>query len=323
MAAERRARTTGARLRRTAAAVLLAAAVCQLPGCMFAQIAWRSVPAFLAEPAAAPAPPMQLPPPDSALSVGWIGHATMLVQMDDAWFLTDPVFEERIAVLSRRLVLPGLALERVPPLTAILVSHRHFDHLSPDSIARLAGRTARVFVPPGAEADLPPGIGEVIALGAWQTWEKDGTQITAVPVGHSGGRLPLDGAAHPEAFTGYVIRRGGRSVYFPGDTSFREDVFSAVRQRFGPVDVALMPICPIAPAERMLPNHLDPEQALRAAALLGAGTMVPLHYDTFVNSLDAPGACLARLRDAMRASSVPVRVLPIGGQAVLAPLRQQ
>lgn len=303
---------------RTLAVVTAVVGAATLTGCTFLQIAWRNVPAALREPAQPAAPPMQLPPPGSRFSVGWVGHATVLVQMGDAWLLTDPVFEERIALVSRRLVQPGIALARVPPLEAVLLSHRHFDHLSPASLRALAGRTKRVFVPPGAAQDVPPGPYEVIELGRWQRWSGDGLEVTAVPVLHSGGRLLLDAATHPAASTGYVVRRDGHSLYFPGDTAYAEPLFTEVAQRLGPVDLALMPICPIAPAQRMHPNHLDPAEALRAAAALHARWMVPIHHDTFVNSLDDPGDCLQALREAMRGNAaVTVEVLPIGGQAVL------
>ncbi len=116
----------------------------------------------------------------------------------------------------------------------------------------------------------------------------NGVQITAVPADHEGSRTLRDGKSHLKSFTGYLIRYHGLAVYFPGDTAFRPEFFSEVNQRYGPVDLALLPIGPITPEEVMQKTHMNPAQAVRAANIVQAKIMLPVHFETFVNSLDKP-----------------------------------
>jgi L-ascorbate metabolism protein UlaG (beta-lactamase superfamily) len=148
----------------------------------------------------------------------------------------------------------------------------------------------------------------------------DGVRITAVPVRHVGGRFGLDMAWSPDSFTGYVFEYHGLSVYFGGDTAFDPALFRAARERFPTLDLALLPICPIAPREYMKLVHMDPLEALDAFELLGAKVMVPIHFDTFINSGDAPGECPRVLRAEIalrRIGSARVPILEVGEQRVI------
>lgn len=277
-------------LRLLGATAALVALALGFTGCGFARIALHNVPWFFRTPA--PAPRADLPrSDDAALSVLWVGHATALVQLDDLYLLTDPVFTERVGGLSRRLVAVGLTAEQLPSVAAVLVSHRHFDHLSTDSFPLIAAQVETVLAPPGAAPDIPAGPYATRELGAWESFSRGALTITAVPVLHEGNRLLHDEAAHPRAFTGYVAQYHGLTVYFSGDTAYREDVFAEVARRFPSIDLALLPIGPIAPEEMMRPHHLDPAQALQAFDALGARQMVAIHFGTYLHSLDAPGDC--------------------------------
>lgn len=191
--------------------------------------------------------------PDAALGVHWVGHATMLVQLGELVVLTDPVFTETVGGLSRRLVAASLTSESLPPIDVALVSHRHFDHLSIDSLEAIAPKLRALVVPKGAEHDVPALPVPIHALG-WNAGHTFGAlEVTAVPVAHTSDRLLFDADSHPEAYAGYVLRHRGVTVFFAGDTAFDERVFRAVRERFGPIDLALLPIGPIAPREVMAP----------------------------------------------------------------------
>ncbi|HEY2736162.1 MAG TPA: MBL fold metallo-hydrolase [Polyangiales bacterium] len=239
--------------------------------------------------------------PDARLAALWIGHATVLLQIDDKYILTDPVFTHVVGELSRRTIEAGLDPANVPPLAAILISHMHFDHLSFGSLDILEDRTPIVLVPPGVRANMPRYDFAIRELDRWQTYEANGLRITAVPVQHVGGRYGLDQAFEPRAFTGYVIEYHGLAVYFGGDTAFVPDAFRQTRRRFPQLALALLPICPDRPRDFMERTHEDPKHALDAFALLGAQFMLPIHFDTFINSDDAFGACPAELRDELRA----------------------
>lgn len=259
---------------------------------------------------------------DARLAVLWIGHATALVQLDDKFVLTDPLFTSSVGGISRRLVAPGLDVADLPPLAAAVVSHTHMDHFSYDSLAMIEHKTAHVVLPQGARDNLPRYAFASHELARWQSFEADGVRITAVPVRHVGGRFGLDLAWSPNSFTGYVFEYHGLSVYFGGDTAFDADVFQAARAQFPALDLALLPICPIEPREYMKLVHMDPIEALDAFALLGAQRMVPIHFDTFINSGDVPGECSRALRRETELRQLPagaVAILEIGEQQVLVP----
>jgi L-ascorbate metabolism protein UlaG (beta-lactamase superfamily) len=287
--------------------------------CTFAGIAARNVGAFFRTPDAVENRITNPIRPDAKLAVLWVGHSTVLIQIGDKFVLTDPVFTQYIGGLSRRLVEPGIAPEHLPRIDAVLVSHRHLDHLSRDTFHMLSPRLTSVLTPLGAAADIPKGSYRVEEIPYWQKWKRDGLTVTAVPVDHDGGRI-LDSDSHPQAFTGYVIQHDGVTVYFPGDTAYQKPMFDEVARRFGPIDLALIPIGPISPPDIMLKHHLDPEQALQAANDLQAAVMVPIHFGTFINSLDAAGDCEAALDEALRkgrAGRVSVEKLRIGEQRIL------
>ena len=258
--------------------------------------------------------------PDARLAVLWIGHATALVQMDDVYFLTDPVFTRNVGLISPRLVEPGLDPRDLPPLAAVVVSHMHFDHLSYDSLTMIEDKTPIVLLPPGARSVVPRYAFESRELDRWESYQANEFKVTAVPVRHVGGRWGIDQAWNERAFTGYVVEYHGLSVYFGGDTAFDGDVFAATRTRFPHLSLALLPICPTEPRDFMKRTHMDSKEALDAFSILGAAHMIPVHFDTFINSDDRPGDCPRLLRDETRRRKIDderVPILAIGEQLVL------
>jgi len=289
-----------------------------LPGCF----AWRALTRNLSAPPERKLSQKIVDPrrPEARLAALWVGHATVLLQLDDRFVLTDPVFSHTLAQASPRLVEPGFDPERMPPLAAVVVSHMHFDHLSFGSLDRIEARTPVVLVPPGVRANMPRYRFEIRELESWQSYEHDGLRVTAVPVQHVGGRYGIDAAFETRAFSGYVFEYHGLSVYFGGDTAYLPSAFEATRARFPNLSLALLPICPNAPRDFMQYTHESPNQALDAFALLGAEHMIPIHFDTYINSDDAQGACPTELRARMHArglSDSRVSILAIGEQRVL------
>ena len=285
----------------------------------FGGISWRNLLVVLRTPDQVPNRITKPALSDAKLAALWIGHATVLVQLDDKFILTDPVFTRYVGGVSARLVEPGIAPEHLPRVDAVLVSHRHFDHLSTDSFELIQNKAAVVLTPPGAAADVPQGPYPVLELPAWQSWEHGGLRVTAVPVLHSGDRLLGDAKSHPKAFTGFVAEYRGIVVFFAGDTSFDAATFHAIAAKFPVIDLALMPIGPITPVTVMLSHHLNPAQALDASRILGAKHMLPIHYGTFISSFDADGEVEAEFNKALathRANIPEASLLRIGEQRV-------
>jgi N-acyl-phosphatidylethanolamine-hydrolysing phospholipase D len=258
--------------------------------------------------------------PEARLAVLWIGHATVLLQMDDQFILTDPVFTSTVGILSKRLVEPGIDPEHLPGIDAVVISHMHFDHLSYGSIDMIAHKTRQIVAPAGSRAYIPDSATPLAELASWQSWRgRDGLTITSVPVRHVGWRYGAD-ASWMTSFSGYVAQYHGLTVYFGGDTAYDEASFTATAARFPEIDLALMPIAPIRPRSFMHETHVDPYEAARAFLDLNAKRMVPIHFDTFINSLDDVGDAprtLARVRDALNMTDDQITILQIGEQRVL------
>jgi len=257
---------------------------------------------------------------DARLAVLWVGHATVLVQMDDKLILTDPLLENTVGQLTRRLQEPGIDPANLPRLDAVVVSHMHFDHLSLGSLDAIEPKVHRLFVPQGGLVYVPNYAFDARELPTWQSFEEGGLRITAVPVKHVGFRYGVDAAWMKTSFTGYVFEYHGLTVYFSGDTAYDGERFRETAARFPSIDLALIAIAPIHPRSLMEATHIDPAEAVQAFLDLGARTMVPIHYDTLVNGFDAPGEARATLVKVMKERGLGedrVRILPIGGQAVI------
>jgi len=250
----------------------------------------------------------------------WVGHATVLIRMGERYVLTDPVFSRTVGTLSPRLVEPGVPVDEVPKLTATLVSHAHFDHLSFASLEALGARTGTLLVPLGILNYLPRFPFAQHGLGPWSSTVLDAVKITAAPVLHPGGRYGLDESTCADCATGYLIDHDGWTIYFGGDTAYAPAQFEATRARYPRIDLAILPICPIAPRDFMRKTHMDPAEALRAYQILGATWMMPIHFDTFINSDDAAGDCSKELHanmDRMGVLSSEVIELKVGERRVI------
>lgn len=257
---------------------------------------------------------------DAGVRISWIGHATVMVQIGDKTVLTDPVFTRSVGQLASRRTAPGLMPAQLPHVDAVVISHMHFDHLSLGSLDMIEAQTTRLFVPRGGIVYIPDLAFDVQELDRWEAFEDDGLRITAVPVNHVGFRYGTDAAWMTDSFTGYVIEYKGKSVYFAGDTTYDGEAFRSTHARFPNLDLALLPIAPVEPRQLMKATHVGPREALQAFLDLGARTMIPIHFDTFVNSTDHVGDAPRLLEKAMQERGVAsdqVRRLEPGELCVL------
>jgi L-ascorbate metabolism protein UlaG (beta-lactamase superfamily) len=258
---------------------------------------------------------------DARIAVTWLGHATMLVQMDDRFILTDPLLENSAGQVARRLQEPGIAPENLPSLDLVVISHMHTDHLSLGSLKQIESKVRHLFMPRGGLVYLPNYRFAADELGTWESAEITGLRVTAVPIKHGGYRYGVDAAWMTESATGYVFEYNGLSVYFAGDTAYDQARFRQTAERFPRLDLAMLPIGPIRPRWFMESMHVDPAEALQAFVDLGARTMVPMHYETLVSGFDAKGEARETLAREARSRNLASRVimLPVGGQAIIVP----
>jgi L-ascorbate metabolism protein UlaG (beta-lactamase superfamily) len=231
--------------------------------------------------------------------VRWLGHSTVVVDLDGVRVVTDPLLRRRVIHLRREtdVVAPD-------HVDVVLLSHLHYDHLDLPSLARI-GVDTLVAVPLGGRRSLR-GFERVVEVEPGTAFEVGAIRIRAVEAVHDGRRRRI-GAPIPAV--GYVLE-GSRTVYFAGDT----DIFDGMRE-LGPIDLALLPIW--GWGSKVGPGHLDPERAAEALALLHPSVVVPIHWGTYrvIGSRDrgrepADEFAVAALQ---AAPDVDVRVLPIGG----------
>jgi L-ascorbate metabolism protein UlaG (beta-lactamase superfamily) len=234
--------------------------------------------------------------PDARLAILWIGHATALIQIDDKFILTDPIFTNTVGLFSKRLVEPGIDPENLPFLDVVLISHLHIDHLSFGSLDLVENKTKQLLVPEGGLVYIPNFSFKSDELKTWRSWQNEGLIITAVPSIHNGWRYGLDNAWMEHGYTGYIIEYNGIKVYFAGDTAYDSEMFKEIGKRFANVSVALVPIAPIHPREYSKTRHTDPLEAIQIFKDLNAQWLIPIHFDTFPESLDTLGEASTILR---------------------------
>jgi L-ascorbate metabolism protein UlaG (beta-lactamase superfamily) len=219
---------------------------------------------------------------DGRVRITFVNHATMLVQLDGVNILTDPIWSERCSPFSflgpKRHRAPGIRFEELPPIDAVLVSHNHYDHLDVPTLRRLAA--PRIITPLGNSALMQRhGVERGLDLDWWQSAQlTDRVKITVVPAQHFCARALSDKDA--TLWGGFVISGPSGNVYFAGDTGWGKH-FGEIRERFGAIRVALLPIGAYLPRWFMRPVHVDPNEAVDAHLTLGAKTSIAMHYGTF------------------------------------------
>jgi L-ascorbate metabolism protein UlaG (beta-lactamase superfamily) len=197
----------------------------------------------------------------------WLGHSTVVIDVDGTRLITDPVLRRRVWHLRREAAVDASSFGE---LDVILVSHTHFDHLDLASLDRLE-RSVPIVVPRGAGKLLRRrGFARVVETQAGEVLELGGLAVRVTHAEHESRRWPL---VRPSPSIGYVVD-GSTSVYFAGDT----ELFAGMAE-LGPVGVAVLPVS--GWGSRLPAGHLDPAHAAEALQLLQPRIAVPVHWGTF------------------------------------------
>jgi len=243
--------------------------------------------------------------------VTWIGHSSFLATLSSASILLDPVFSNAIAGIVRRHGEAGLQATDLPKLTALLVTHNHYDHLDAPSVDALP-RTLPVLTAAGLGGWFKKrGFTEVVELRWWDRAQAGALTITFVPARHWSRRGLGD--TNRSAWGGFVVEGGGTTLYHAGDTGWF-DGFGEIAKRFPKIDLALLPIGAYAPSWFMGPHHMNPEEAIEALDVLNAKAWVPMHWGAFQLTDEPLCEPVERLRRAwaLRPREARLHVLSVG-----------
>lgn len=256
-------------------------------------------------------------PPASGLRVTWLGHSTLLIELDGRTFLTDPVWGERTSPYTwagpKRFYEPPLPLDEVPHVDAILISHDHYDHLDYPTIQKLAKKDVSFIVPLGVGEHLAYwGVpeGRIREVDWWSEVDLGGVTVACVPARHASGRTLLD--RDKTLWAGYALVGPRHRVYFSGDTGLFPDMLR-IGERFGPFDLTLIEA---GAYNQAWPDwHLGPEQTVRAHRWVRGKALLPIHWGLFDLAYHSWTEPMERVLAAADAAGVTV-LAPRPGQSI-------
>jgi L-ascorbate metabolism protein UlaG (beta-lactamase superfamily) len=236
----------------------------------------------------------------SGFRATWLGHSTVLLELEGRRVLTDPVFGDRASPVSfagpKRFHPVPVRLDELPALDVVLLSHDHYDHLCRSSIEALARTRVPIVTALGVGEQLerygvdPACITEL----DWQESARvGGVHFTATPAQHFSGRALSN--RNQTLWASWVIATDRRKVFFSGDTGLTTE-FENIGRRHGPFDLVMLEVGAYHPAWGSI--HLGPKNALTAFEMLGSGTLLPVHWGTFnlgLHDWDEPAETLVKL----------------------------
>jgi L-ascorbate metabolism protein UlaG (beta-lactamase superfamily) len=254
--------------------------------------------------------PLRQPPAldGAAAVVTFIGHSTFLIQTAHGNVMTDPIYSWRAGPLNwvgpRRVRRPAVRFEDLPPIDVVALSHNHYDHCDLHTLRMIARRFDPIVVTPLGNGRLvrSTGLRRIEELDWWQAASMPALPITLTRAHHFSARHPLD--RNRALWGGFLFVAGHRRVFFAGDTAYG-DFFSEVRRRFGPIDLALLPIGAYEPRWFMQSVHMNPAEAVQAHLDLESAESIGMHFGTFRMTIEGIDEPVGALHEACRANAVP------------------
>lgn len=217
-------------------------------------------------------------------TITWIGHSTLLVQLDGVNILTDPVWSNSVGpgtpFDSPRMNQPGIKLDQLPNIDFVLLSHDHYDHLDRETIEHLAQNESTLFVVPLRVKKILEDWevkNEIVELDWWDSTEYKGIKIVCTPAQHFSGRGL---SRNTTLWASFCVMGKTKRFYYGGDSGYWKH-FAQIGKEHGPFDLVAIPIGAYIPKEIMKYMHLDPVQAVDAYMDLRGKYFVPIHYGTF------------------------------------------
>ena len=244
-------------------------------------------------------------PDPSRVVATWVGHSTFLLQLGGRNFLTDPHFGSHCSPLPipgfRRKTSPGIAIEQLPRIDAILLSHCHYDHLDLPSLRKVAPGKV-IFCPVGVGRLLSNvGASRIVEVSWGESVEFEGVDLFCLPAQHGSARTPFD--RNCSLWCGWLLQTSERRAAFIGDSGYAP-IFTEIGEAFGPIDFAMIPIGAYRPEWFMRPLHMNPEEAVRVHLDLKARQSVAMHWGTFLLADDSLGEPPRLLEAAKRTTAV-------------------
>lgn len=246
----------------------------------------------------------------------WIGHATFLVDLGGVKILTDPVFSYRVSPVSfagpKRLVRPAIPLKELTDLDVIIISHAHYDHLDIASLRDVPNKErVTVVVPLGLGKYVEPfSFAAIHEVDWYDRVTVKGVELSAYPAIHWSNRTPFD--INESLWMSYAIHGNGLTVFHTGDTETHPTIFKEIgadiAARYRRCDVGLMSVGAYAPRPMMRGAHMDPEGGAQIGLDLGCESMVPMHWGTFVLSLEPLSEPLERFQKAAGSRARPMKI---------------
>jgi len=235
---------------------------------------------------------------DSEINYLFVNHSTFFLQVGGLNILTDPIFSNYcspvpISRMKRRRP-PGILLDKLPKIDLVLVSHNHYDHMDKWSIKEISRKWNPVFVTGLGNAPILKKYGaqQVIEMDWWEEDKVLGLKITCTPTNHFSSRGLYD--RNTSLWSGFVLETSVKRIYFLGDSGYGE-IFKEIGDRFGPMDLSLIPIGAFKPRWFMGPIHVAPEEAVQVHLDVKSKKSIAMHYGTFALADDNPQEARAGL----------------------------
>ena len=228
------------------------------------------------------------------LRITWLGHSTVLIEIDGKRFLTDPVWSERVSPIPfmgpKRFFQVPCKLDELPPLDGIIISHDHYDHLDKKTVKWFSTRGVDFYAPLGVGAYLLEWGVPLEKIHEMDWWENipvgEKHTLTATPAQHFSGRKFING--NDTLWASWVVAGPKHRIFFGGDSGMFPG-FAEIGEKLGPFDVTMLEIG--AYHDNWGDIHLGPRNALKAHSALRGNMLLPIHWGTFTlafHGWDAP-----------------------------------